>query len=135
MTVSRKNVENGRRAMRAFNGRDVSAFVGLITEDFEWFPSMVSVVEGGAFRGPEGVEAYFRESANTWPELRVVGEDFRDLGERVVVLGRTEGSGRASGVPASTEIGMVFDLREGKLACVRAYLDYEDTLRAAGLGE
>jgi ketosteroid isomerase-like protein len=94
---------------------------------------MVSVVEGGSFRGRDGVERYFRESESTWDELLVLGEDFRDLGDRVVVLGRTQGRGRGSGVRSETNIGMVCDLRDRRLTCVRAYLDHDETLRAAGL--
>ena len=133
--MSQENVETVKHALDAFNRRDIKSFLELVTDDYEWFPSMVSVLEGGSFRGREGVEAYFRESANAWQELRVMGHDFRDLGDRVVVLGRTEGHGRASGIPADTEIGMVVDLRGGKLSCVRAYLDYGHTLRAAGIEE
>ena len=133
--MSQENVEIVKHALEAFNRRDVSAFLTLVTADYQWFPSMVSVVEGGSFRGREGIEAYFRESESTWDELRVVGEDFRDLGERVVVLGRTEGSGRGSGIPVETSIGMVVDLRNGHLSCVRAFLDHGETLRAAGLEE
>jgi ketosteroid isomerase-like protein len=133
--MSEANVDVVREALGAFNRRDVDAFAELVVEDYEWFPSMVSVVEGGSFRGRDGIDRYFRESESTWEELLVVGDNFRDLGDRVVVLGRTRGRGRVSEVPSETSIGMVCDLRDGKLACVRAYLDHAETLRAAGLTE
>jgi ketosteroid isomerase-like protein len=131
--MSQANVELVRQALEAFNRRDVDAFGRLAAEDYEWFPSMVSVVEGGSFHGQDGIDRYFRESESTWEELLVLGEDFRDLGDRIVVLGRTRGRGRGSGVESESSIGMVCDIRDGKLSCVRAYLDHAETLRAAGL--
>jgi ketosteroid isomerase-like protein len=133
--VSQENGEVVKQAMDAFNRRDVDAFLALVTPEFEWFPSMVSLVEGGSFRGREGVADYFRESRNTWAELSVLGDEFRDLGDRVLVLGRTGGTGRGSGVEADAPIGMVFDFRATKLSRVRAYLDHGEALRAAGLAE
>jgi ketosteroid isomerase-like protein len=53
----------------------------------------------------------------------------------VVVFGRTTGTPRASGVQADAESGMVFDLREGKLSRLRAFLDHGETMRAADLEE
>jgi ketosteroid isomerase-like protein len=92
-------VEVVKRAIDAFNRRDVDGFAELTTADFEWFPSLV-VVEGGrgCYRGREGIEKYFEDVRDTWKELRVLGYDFRDLGDRVLVLSRAEGRGRGSGV-------------------------------------
>ena len=65
----------------------------------------------------------------------MVGDEFRDLGDRVLLLGRTEGRGRGSGVQVDSPIGVVFDFRDGKMSRVRAYLDHGEALRAAGLSE
>jgi ketosteroid isomerase-like protein len=131
--VSEENVEIVKRAIDAFNRQHVDAFANLVTPDFEWFPSMVSVVEGGSFRGREGIESYFHESRSTWEGLLVIGDDFRDLGDQVLMTGRTEGRGRGSGVPTDARLDVVWDLRDGKIALVRAYLDHDQALKAVGL--
>jgi ketosteroid isomerase-like protein len=92
-------------------------------------------VEGGGYRGREGIETYMSEIRDTWEELRIVGAEFRDLGDRVLVLGRAEGRGRGSGVPVDTSHGFVVELRGDKLSRVRTYLDHGEALRAAGLSE
>lgn len=128
-------METVKQAIDAFNRRDIDAFLTFVTPEFEWFPSMVGIVEGGSFRGREGIENYFEESHDTWEELFVLGDEFCDLGNRVVVLGRTRGIGRGSGVQADAPIGMVWDFSRIKLSRVRAYLDHGEALREAGLSE
>ena len=76
---------------------------------------------------------YIAWPEHTWEELRIVGAQFRDLGDRVLVLGRAEGRGRGSGVPVDTSHGFVVELRGQKLSRVRTFLDHAEALRAAGL--
>jgi ketosteroid isomerase-like protein len=133
--VSQENVEVAKRVIDGFNRRDADFLAELATADFEWLPALVRGVEGGSYRGPEGIETYLREVRDTWEEIRVLGDEFRDLGDRVLVLGRTEGRGTGSGVPVDAPIGVVIELRGGKLSRIRSYLDHGEALRAAGLSE
>ncbi len=133
--MSQENVEVVRRAVDAFNRRDADAIVEVATADFEWFPGLPGTVEGTGYRGRDGIETYLMEIRNTWGEARIVGDEFRDLGSRVLVLGRAEGRGRGSGVPVEAPQGFIVELRGGKISRVRAYLDHGKALRAAGLAE
>jgi ketosteroid isomerase-like protein len=128
-------VEIVKRAMDAFSRRDADLIADLTTPDFEWFPALPGNVEGGGYRGGEGIETYLREIRDTWEELRVVGDEFRDLGDRVLVLGRAEGRGRGSGAPVDTSHAFVVELRGDKMWRVRTYLDHGEALRAAGLAQ
>jgi ketosteroid isomerase-like protein len=131
--VSQQNVDIAKRAIDAFNRRDADLLADLTTPDFEWFPALPGTVEGGGYRGREGIETYISEIGDTWEELRIFGAEFRDLGDRVLVLGRAEGRGRGSGVPVDTSHGFVVELRGDKVSRVRTYLDHGEALRAAGL--
>jgi ketosteroid isomerase-like protein len=133
VAVSQQNVDIAKRAIDAFNRRDVDLLADLTTPDFEWFPALPGTVEGGGYRGREGIETYISEIGDTWEELRIFGAEFRDLGDRVLVLGRAEGRGRGSGVPVDTSHGFVVELRGDKMSRVRTYLDHGEALRAAGL--
>src|ERR1700730_3783157 len=134
--MSQGNEEIAKRAIYAFNWRDVDAIFECVTHDVEWFPAMPVTFGGGALRGREGIEAYIHEVSDTWEEYRVVGQDFRDLGDdQVLVLSRVEGRGAGSGGLVDAAMGQIFDFRECKIARVRTYLDHGEALQAAGLVE
>lgn len=69
-----------KRGIHAYNRRDVHAFAELTTADIEVVPAMLGVVEGGNYRGREGIETWYRESRDTWEQQPLIGDDFRDLG-------------------------------------------------------
>ena len=132
--MSQENVEIAKRATDALNRRDWHAFYELITDDFEWLPAMPGAVQDIAYRGREEFAAYVHEVEETWEYLRAVMEEFRDLGDRVLLLGHMEGRGRASSVPVSTPVAEIMDFRDGKLSRDRVLLDHAEAVRAAGLG-
>jgi ketosteroid isomerase-like protein len=95
--MSLANVEIVKREIDADNRRDIDLIFEFVTDDFEWVPAIVVMIEGESVRDREGMERYFREVEETWEEYRLVTDEFRDLGERVLVFGRIEG--RAATVP------------------------------------
>src|SRR2546423_3431465 len=133
--MSQENVAVAERAMDAFNQRDIDAFIQPMTADFEWLPALGMAVEGGRFRGREGVETYFEALHATWEEVRLVADEVRGLGESVIWLGRIEGQGRGSGVPVDAPMRAVFDFRGGAVWRARSYLDHAEALKAVGLEE
>ena len=136
--MSQENVEIAKRGIDAYTEDDVGSFAEVVTADFEWFPALPSTVEGEGYRGyrgREGIEAYFDDIRSTWEAFRVIGDELRDLGGSVLVLGRAEGRGRGSGVQVDTPLGIVFDFCRTKVRRARAYLDHGEALRAAGLSE
>jgi ketosteroid isomerase-like protein len=133
--MSAENVEIANRVIDAFNRRDVDGLAELTTQDVVWVPAFPGAVEDGSYRGREGIESYFAEIRNTWEELRVFGDELRDLSDRVLVLGRTEGRGRGSGVQVDAPLGFVVEFRNGRISRVQGFLDHGEALRAAGLLE
>ena len=132
--MSQENVAVATQAIEAFNGRDAGSFAAFTTPDFEWSPSMVAI-EGTIFRGREGIERYFQSLSGAWEKFHVHRDRFRDAEDLVVMLGRLEGRGMGSGVPATASLGMVFDFRGGLISRIRGYLDHAEALEAAGLSE
>jgi ketosteroid isomerase-like protein len=133
--VSQENVEVVRRAFDAFDRRDVDGLVDLTTAHVEWFPAMPGIVAGDSFRGRVGVEQYFEGLAETWVEYRSTVEALRDLGDRVLALGRLEGRGRGSFAPVTSPQGTVFEFCGTKISRFRTYLDHAEALKAVGLEE
>lgn len=132
--MSRENVETARRATSAFNRRDLDAFAGVMTSDFEWVPVFTARLGGGPYIGREGIDRFLAEVGETWEEFTPEPEEYRDLGEKVVALGRLKTRGRGSGVPFESPWGGVFDFRNGKIARIRTFLDHDEAIRVALTG-
>src|SRR5271166_5861892 len=136
--MSQDHVEIAKRVIDAFNRRDQrnpATYDELYTLDFEWFPSLPSAVGGGGYKGREGIETVLGEVRDTWAEYRLLADEFRDLGDRVLMLGRQEARGRGSGVPVDAPFGVIFDFRADKISRMRSYNDHGEVKRAAGLSE
>ena len=124
-----------RRGIDAFNDRNVDTLAMLVTRDFELIPAMMGILEGASFRGREGVERYFEELDDSFEYVRLTGEEFRDLGDSVIVVFRVEARGRGSGVSVTAQQTAIYDFRDGKISCGRVFLDHGEALRAVGLTE
>ena len=133
--MGQENVETLRRGIDAYNRLDVSTLAEITTSDFEWFPLMVGAFESGSFRGREGIAAYFEDIRDAWEQLRVFIEEFRDFGDRVVMLGRVEGRGARSSIKLDAPLGLLGEFRGERLSRVSAYLDHDEALRAVGPAE
>jgi ketosteroid isomerase-like protein len=133
--MSQENVEIVKRLTDAFYRRDIDAFAKLTTPDVEWVPVFSARVERTVDRGRQGIEAFLRELSETWDTFRPVPEEYRDLGTRVLGLGRLEAQGRISGALLETPWAGVFDFRMAKISSIRTYLDHAEALKAVGLQE
>jgi ketosteroid isomerase-like protein len=131
--MQQQNVEIAKRAIEAFNAREIETFMSLVTPDFEWSPSM-SAIENRLFVGPAGVREYFAAFGDAWERFQIVPGEFREAIDLVLMLGRLEGHGRMSGVQVDSPLGMAFDLRSGMIVRIRGFLDHAEALAATGLG-
>ena len=112
--MSEENVEIAKRANDALNRRDVDALMELATPDIEFNSAMSGTSEGRSLRGREGIEALFADIRDTWEKHRMVIAVIRDLGDRVVGLGRLEGRGKASGVSVDVPLAVISDFLNRK---------------------
>jgi ketosteroid isomerase-like protein len=131
--MSQENVEIAKRLVDAFNRRDVEALLHLATPE----PVMSSQLldAGSEFRGREGAERFFAMLNESWVDFHAVVEEYRDLGDLVLILGHNTARGRASDVAVDAPTGTIIDFRDGKASRVRLYLDQGEASRAAGLAE
>src|SRR3954453_7773712 len=122
-------VEIARRGIDAFNCGDVEGLLADTTDDVELFAALAGAVEGGGFRGRSGIEGYFTTTAETWSEFRILPEEFRDLGDHVLVLGRIYGLGRGSRVPVEAPNAIVMDFRGAKAWRIHSYFNRREALQ------
>ena len=132
--MSQENVQAVEAAVRAYNDRDVDALLGVLDADAELVP-MRSLVEGGSYRGHQGVRRLLAEMNEEWSRFEIHPDTLREMADSVLLLAHFELRGRASGMEASAPAAWVFDCRGGKITQIRAYSDQEQALRAVGQAE
>ena len=130
--MSQAHVDIVKQMVAAFNRRDLDRLQEGSTPDMEWETAM-GAIETEVFEGFEGAETYIERLGDAWGEFQTIAEDVRDVGERVLMLGRIVGRGKGSGVAVEMPLGQVFDFRDGKVCRIRSYLDHAEALKAVGL--
>jgi ketosteroid isomerase-like protein len=121
-----------RRGLEAFNRADIAALMEACHPDAEFVP-LRAVLEGVTYRGEEGLRKFFDETSEEWSKLRIEPQEFLEAGDRVLLLGRFQARGRASGVEVDVPAAWVFDMRAGRVARLQAYTDQAEARAAAGL--
>jgi ketosteroid isomerase-like protein len=133
--MSPENVEIVQRGLEAFNRRDVDSFISYLDPEFELHSAIVGGAEGNIYRGPDGVRQWLADSDESFEELRIEPTEFRDLGDRVLIVGRIRARGRESGLELDSPTGWVSTVRDGKLVKAEGFLSRAEALEAAGLRE
>ena len=131
--MSRENVEIVRRWLETFNSWDVAAFVELWDPDCEFFTLFGSQLAGTPYQGHDGLRHYCEERAQVWAELRHEIDELREVGERIVVIGRLFGRGLGSGVEVDHQLALLFDFRGEHILRVRSFSDRAEALEIAEL--
>ena len=120
--MSEHEVRLLRGAYDAFDRGDVDGFLKGLSHDIEWrVPDVLPW--GGSRHGHEGVRSFFSILAEQVEGGWGTPEEFLDVGERIVVLGRFSGTARATGVAFETRFAHVWTLRDGVPSGFDNYLD------------
>ena len=120
------------RAADAYNRQDPDAWVAVWSPDCEWHPFLTARVEGDpGYHGHNGMRAWFEDVDEMFSEMHVELGRFRQVGDRLLVLGQMTATGRVSGVAVSSEVAWVMELRDDKLRRGWAYMSHEEAARAA----
>lgn len=124
---TRGPVEVVQRLYASMLRRDAAALLGLLSPDvvLEQSPE---VPWGGRYEGHDGARAFFAKLGGAIRSTPVV-ERLVDAGDRVVAIGRTQGTsvgGEAFDVP----FAHVWELRDGLVASARFYIDNPTMLAA-----
>jgi ketosteroid isomerase-like protein len=131
--VSAQNVQIIRQMVEAFNERDFEGMAQNMEPDAELYP-LRAQLEGKIYRGHDGLREMLADFDQDWEFVHMDAEEFCDAGDQVVLLGRLQARGRASGVDLDVPMGFVWKLREGKVVYARSFSEQADALRDAGLG-
>jgi ketosteroid isomerase-like protein len=90
--------------------------------------------EPGTFRGLAGMAEVMRNLFGEIDDFRSEAEEYRELDAgHVLVLERSFGRGRRSGVPVSSRVAEVFEVHGGKVTRIVVYYDLDRALADLGL--
>jgi ketosteroid isomerase-like protein len=131
--MSEENVEVVRRTVEGFAAGDDVFAAGLVSAESEYHPA-VELPGVETYVGSEGFAEFMALWTENFDDWKVRLKDVRGHGDRVIAFAHQEGIGKTSGAPVYMDFAMVFTLREGQVIDVRAFLDDEEALAAAGLG-
>ncbi len=121
-----------RQAFEDFERGDIDALLSACVEQVE-LEEEPELPDSRVWRGHDGARDYFEETRSRWSELQMEPREFVEVGaSTVVVVGVQRGVGSISGVEVESPFGHVYDLRGGRIAHVRFYLDPRKALEAAG---
>ena len=129
--VSTENVEIIREQYELFNRRELARAAESWDEDAEWSPARgPGGLEAASYRGQEAVMRWFEEVAGLWADFEIGHITLRDLPSGVLAVAHLRGT--SSGVEIDASLAHVWELRDGKIVRVTAYLSEKAALTAVG---
>jgi ketosteroid isomerase-like protein len=133
--VSEKNVDVLRRALAAYNARDIDAFIEHFHPGIE-LHSAYSAVGGADYRGHDGLRKFFQDFEEMWEDgSRVEPEAYFDLGDAVVSSYVVHGRRPPTGVEVDLPSALVARFQGGLIAYLKAYTHREDAFADLGVEE
>ena len=130
-------MEAFKRGLEAGNRGDVETLLDELDPEVEWHSALHAFLGGEqtVFRGHDGVREMLRDLNDAFGEIHIEISEIRDLGGRLVAIGRTRTRGKASGAVTETPLAFVTEIRNGKTILLRAYLDPKQALETVGASE
>lgn len=121
--MSDQSVEFVKGIYEAFGRGDVPAVLGAFTDDIEWYEAE-GMPYGGMHRGGEAVvQRVFGPITQDVEGFAIIPEEFMGSGGTVAAVVRYTGTGKATGKALDLPVVHVLDIRDGKLARFRQFID------------
>ena len=133
--MSQENVEIAKSFFAAFADRDQGAAAEVLHPEVEIRPAIVGGPEGVVYRGLDGNIQFWADVDAAWSEFRIEAEEIRDLGDKVLVLGRAFARAERSGIALDEPAGWLAVIHEGQIVRFRSFSNQLEALKAAGLSE
>lgn len=120
------------RLRDSYNRRDPEAWVDVWNPDCEWHPFLTARVEGDpGYHGHNGMRAWFEDVDEMFEEMQVDLEQYRQVGDRLLVVGRMTARDRVNGAEVSSEVAWVVEPKGERFQRGWAYTSHEEAERAA----
>ena len=130
--MSENDVERLRAGYEALDRGDISAVQAFIHPEAE-MRDRPEIPDATTYVGWDGVLLSLRASRETFDDFHFVPERFLENEDKIVVILRMVGKGRASGVPVEEQIAHLWTIRDGLGVALQAFTSPADALEVAGL--
>ena len=121
--MSEQSIEFIKAIYGAFAKGDVPAVLGAFADDIEWYEAE-GMPYGGLHRGGEAVaQNVFGPISQDVDGFAVTPEEFMGSGDTVAAVVRYTGTGKATGKALNVPAVHVWDIRDGKAARFRQFID------------
>lgn len=128
--MSQENVERVREGFAAHNRGDLDALVELYDPE-----AVFETLLLGTHHGNEAIRLIYEENQRNLSGYDVVPVELIDVGERVVAVAQTVGSGPASEIAVDDRFAFVFTFKGDRIVREQAFRNRDEALKAAGLSE
>jgi ketosteroid isomerase-like protein len=119
-----------RSAIDAYNRRDLAELCALMTEDVQLRPP-VSELTGAAYVGHSGLARWLHDVEESFATAQIVPLEVEGLGDRVLALTEFQVEGHSGRVPLGSELGLVCDIVEGRIATWLGFFNHAAAREAA----
>jgi ketosteroid isomerase-like protein len=126
-----ENVEIVRRSLES---GDRQSALAATRPDVEWVVAKEHP-NSQMLHGQEEIIRYLHEWDEMLEDIRFDVADYRQVGERVVAIGKVRGRGKGGGTPVEVPLALVYTFEDNRVTRVEEYLDLNEALEAAGLSE
>jgi ketosteroid isomerase-like protein len=103
--------------------------------DVVWYGTRGGLDESRVIRGPDAVLDYIREVREPWQRFDVEVEQLIEAGDAVVVFMHETAQARHGGPELQDDTAVIIKVRRRRIVEMAGYLDRDEALRAARLGE
>jgi ketosteroid isomerase-like protein len=120
------------RSRDAYNARDPEAWIAAWNTDCEWHPFLTAREEGDpGYHGHNGIRTWFEDVDEMFTDMQVELEAYREVGDRLLVLGEMNARKKGSGEEVNVDVAWVVEPRGEKLQRGWSYPSHEEAQRAA----
>lgn len=125
------NTQIVQDAYAKFGSGDIAGLIGMLSADVDWrIPEIENSTCGGAWSGQDGVGKFFGALVADEDITEFEPREFISEGERVVVLGRSTATVRATGKTYETDWVHVFTVENGAVTKFHEFFDNAAATRA-----
>jgi ketosteroid isomerase-like protein len=116
----------------SYNAGDPDGFAAVWSADCEWHPFLTAREEGDpGYHGSNGIRAWFEDVDEMLDRSQVELEQYREVGDRLLVLGRMTATRRRTGETVESEVGWVIEPKGDRFQRGWAYDSHAEAERAA----